>query len=237
MKRIVIAALACAILFAVVGEASALSPIKRIRSAAEFKGRQSVRLGAFKPFTPLPKIDTGAANVAEARNAIAHAITKTEAAIKDQNGIRQNYARQLGSLTNSIKGCQSRLGEMNALKAQFTEELSTLQGISNPSAAIQQCITELQEDIRQVNARIAAVNAQMANLKSMYAKLQSVGKGAAINMQKLQAALAELKQAMAKVAALKIPEIKIPEIKMPGIKIPAVRKPIRPVRPTRRIRK
>lgn len=234
MKRIVLSTMAAAVFFAAVGEVSALTPLKkivRIKSAKEFKGRQSARLGKFVPFKPMPVINTGGQNLAAARSAIADAITKVKAEINDQTLLRKNYARQLGSLMTSIKGCKTRIATDEALKSQFVEELNTLKGISNPSAAIQQCITELEQDIAEVNQRIAASKAQMANLQKAYDHLRTVGKGAAVILTKLNDALKELQQAHAKVAGLKIPILKIPTVKMPMLR------PVRPMTRPRVIRR
>lgn len=186
------------------------APIKRITKVSEFTGRQTPKV-VVKPIVIQPLDVTGGQNLAAARKAVEDAIAKTQAELTDQGKLIGGLQSRLGAVDQRVTELNAEKAALVAQRDQLNQELNTLKGLSNPSQAILDCITELEGDIAQADAQIKNVDEALATMAERRAFLVKAGAAASNNEKKLKEALAHLKDALAAFTKISMPVVR-PEI-------------------------
>lgn len=182
--------------------------IPSIRSVAQFKGRQSVRLpwAKFEPAKSPTIPDVGGQNVAAARQAILEALAKVKKEIDDQATLQKNLAGVLQSLKAHIIALNGQIKDLQAAMKQFDAELATLKAIPNPSQAILDCIKELEADKKQAHAKIGILLALRDAQQAKYDHLLKYKGSMMANRAALEAARKNLNEALLNVSKIVLPK-------------------------------
>jgi DNA repair exonuclease SbcCD ATPase subunit len=206
MKRQTSVLMALVMMFAmncVLSAAPRTTRIKPVKSATAFKGRQTPRFKA--PAIVIPPVDlAGGDNLKKAQASIARAIADVENEVKDQNRIIKGYKTRVTAAQKNISKYVGLKRTYTAQRDSIQAEINVLEGISNPSAAIQACIAELKEDLAAANKQLANVNKTIKEYEMRVKFYNEVGAQAKKNLTRLNTALAHIKKGKTSLGLVKL---------------------------------
>ena len=187
--------------------------IKPVRTSRDFRGRQTRKFIQSK-IVIAPMQFSGKQNVEAAKASVAKALVDVQKEVKDQKRLMAGNKNRIARLRANISKYTAVKNGYGVERDAIQAELTVLEGLSNPSSAIQSCIAELRGDLnavkKQINNTVKAIKEYQGRLRFA----QTVGKEAKGNLKRLDTAVRRLKEASRALNMIKKPAPK------PGWKLP-----------------
>ena len=207
MKKRMSLLMALVMIFTVSGVLSAapqrLVKVRPVTSASSFKGRQTPKFQV-SPIV-IPPVDlAGGNNLAKAKASIEKAIADVELEIADQQKVIKGYKIRITSAQKNIAKYNGLLKTYTAQRDSIQEEITVLEGISNPSSAILACISELKSDLAAANNQITNVKKSIKEYEERLKFYQTVGVQANKNLTRLNTSLSHIQKAKASLGLVKV---------------------------------